>query len=177
MATPGSAIDACATCGKTPARRCTSCYDADNTNSNIAPTFYCSNDCLKKDWPSHKDACRAAQLEKIATKKLFRAGELLQEAFLATRTEVFDISVGELIQYIDGKLVIFSGPKKMMYGRITFDQDSAARGCVLSYSAGGEAFTGMMYELAMKAFKGQSFLDTTDETHLTCRNHRLHQKG
>ncbi|KAM0724007.1 hypothetical protein Q7P37_000998 [Cladosporium fusiforme] len=140
----------CKHCGKASTRRCTNCLNPE-TNTE---TFYCSSDCLKADWPSHKAACQATLHNKPDTKRLFRAGELLQEAFLATRAELFDIPIKKLVQFTCGKMVIFSGTKDMSPGPAEFSQDPQAKAPVLSYSAGRDVFTGMMYELCMKTFEG-----------------------
>lgn len=139
------------------------CSDPESTIPQSTPAFYCSKECLKQDWSSHKDACHAAQLEKVATKKLFRAGELLQEAFLATRAQVFDISI-EKVQKLheSGRMIIFDGPSSDP-GQISFSEDPEDRAALLSFNAGGDVFRRMMHEFGSKAFEGKSSIVTLNE--------------
>lgn len=155
----------CAACGKASSSRCVGCTDTDNDNANAAATFYCSKACQAQHWLSHKDACHAAQLEKVATKKLFRAGKLLQDAFLATRSEAFDLSISKIVKAYSGRndpmLLVYCVPKRqlpevVLYGPAKIPTHPEYTSSVLSFLAGGDVFTGMIHELAKKAFEGQS---------------------
>ena len=121
-------------------------------------TFYCGKKCQTDHWPLHKIACLAAQEKKVVTQRLFRAGELMKEAFLATRAEAFDLAIGEAGETLDGKIVIVNCPRgPHLYGPITDHLDAPLphiKTAVLSYLAGGDVFIGMLFELGSQAFEG-----------------------
>lgn len=72
----------CSNCGGPPSQRCAGCAEGVDKRGNHAPTFYCSKECQKKHWKgAHKTACKAAN----ERKQLFRAGQILQAVFNASR--------------------------------------------------------------------------------------------
>lgn len=156
MATQATPKGNCTHCGTATTVYCKACTDVDNNDSNRKITYYCNGVCQKNDWASHSAACKAAQLEKVATKKLFRAGELLQEAFLATRAHTFDITIAELTKFKCGKFLIREGPKAdLSPSTINIHGDPQATAVILSCCAGGDVLAGMMYQLGKKAFQGK----------------------
>ncbi|KAM0724006.1 hypothetical protein Q7P37_000997 [Cladosporium fusiforme] len=152
MAITSDPLDnACAVCGKAASTHCTGCFDQETAHSTT--TFYCSKDCQTQHWPSHKTACRAGSAKRL----LFRAGQLLQDVFFATRPEVFDISIAQ-VTYSDNGVFFRDGPDlDIVAGPIKLPNSSDAKRALpylLSYSSGGEAFAGPLYLLGLKAFKG-----------------------
>jgi hypothetical protein len=51
--------------------------------------MYCLAACQKLDWKAHKTACKQLKVRK----QLYRAGELVRDAFLAYREQAFDLNV------------------------------------------------------------------------------------
>jgi hypothetical protein len=153
MATEAAPSGFCAICGQPAATRCAGCADTEHTGTQ-GPTLYCSKACQTKGWTKHMVACKAAQ----DRKKLFRAAELIQETFYAVRAEVFDLNVFQVLRTSNGKLHIFdrpdSSPGYVVPARTWADGDIGVIHAVLSYSAGGCAFSNDLYELGRQAFKG-----------------------
>jgi hypothetical protein len=148
----------CNYCGKTTSVHCKGCTDVDANNGDREVTYYCNNVCQKHDWASHSPSCQAIQMKKVATKKLFRAGELLQEAFMATRAHTFDINVEELKKfYSGGKYIIVEGlkPLTLSPGTICIQSDPQATAVLLSCCAGGDVLAGTMHHLGNKVFQGK----------------------
>jgi hypothetical protein len=75
----------CAVCAKPATTHCSGCASDEiiKVLGYRTPNFYCGTACQQSEWTSHKKLCKLTQ----AQTKLFRAGEILQEAFLATREE------------------------------------------------------------------------------------------
>ncbi|KAM0724008.1 hypothetical protein Q7P37_000999 [Cladosporium fusiforme] len=163
MPAPKPPTNACAHCGNFARAHCAGCTDADNNRFHVASTYYCNRDCQIKGRPSHKFDCRAAKASKSDIKKLFRVGQLLQEAFLATRAETFDLSVLSVIDSdIEDNKLIFYTPKQQVLqrpgvsvipGRFALFDYSEDNNSVLSYRAGADVFVGMVYRLGRKAFE------------------------
>lgn len=157
MAHQDTLSNTCSVCGEAASARCIACFDVKYPNKISASTFYCSKDCQTKGWPSHKKDCQAVQ----ARKKLFRAGELLQEAFFATRAEAFDLKDAKVEKFSDGTLHIFDAPKlasSPTIGPISdkFGFDTKTKQAILSWNAGNDVFHSMILELGRKAFKGKA---------------------
>lgn len=90
--TPGiaSVSSECAHCGNYAALKCSGCKDIpreENDSGHI--TLYCNIDCQKSDWPSHRRICKHLQAKKL----LYRAGDMLQKAWLAYREGSYDRNV------------------------------------------------------------------------------------
>lgn len=144
----------CHACGGAAQTICSGCAgDRNITDFVPTPTRYCGKDCQTADWNSHKASCQAVQ----AKVKLFRAGALLQQAFLATRAEAFDLSIAKIEQAQDGSIHFFDSPSQVGIRPFssTLTTNSCVKNAVLSYGAGGDTFAGSMYELCKKAFSGQ----------------------
>lgn len=149
-----TATHACAACGKTATTYCAAC-DEQEHNGGRPPSFYCGSACQALHRSSHKWDCQPA----VAHKKLFRAGELMQEAFLAICVEIFDMDIAKVERDRDGKLHLFKGtildPLKVIQPATTWmSGDPEVKRAVLSYLAGGDAFSNAGYDLGVNAFKG-----------------------
>jgi hypothetical protein len=147
----------CTYCGKTTSIHCKACTDVDVNDGDRKVTYYCNSVCQKNDWASHSAACQSAQIEKVATKKLFRAGEILQEVFMATRANTFDITIAELRKFKCGKYIIREGPKPdLSPNTISVNgDDPQATAVVLSCCAGGDFLAGAMHHIGKKVFQGK----------------------
>lgn len=93
--TPGiaSAPSECAHCGNYAALKCSGCQDIpkeENASGHV--TLYCNIDCQKSDWPSHRRNCKHLQAKKL----LYRAGDMLQKAWIAYREGSYDSNVIEV---------------------------------------------------------------------------------
>jgi hypothetical protein len=88
MATRTAPSNACATCGQPATTRFAGCADTEHIGTQGA-TLHCSKECQTNHWDKHKTACLSAQ----GRKKLFRAAELIQEIFLALKSETIDVNV------------------------------------------------------------------------------------
>lgn len=88
MATQDATTGVCAACGQPATTHCGGCAGVE-VNGTRTLTLYCGKTCQTNNWTMHKKACQAAQ----GRKKLFRAAEIIQEAFFALRAEVFDLNV------------------------------------------------------------------------------------
>jgi hypothetical protein len=155
MTTQSGAGPLCATCGKAASTLCAGCTD---TASPRPPTAYCSKNCQKADWDSHKTHCQSIQSQK----KLFRAGDLLRDAYLATRVETFDLSLSKVELAEDGKIHVFSNitgivkPGPFPSALAATDEIMQA---VLSYAHGDSAIiNSIVKHLIPQALKGESRL-------------------
>jgi len=145
---------ACVVCSKPANTVCAGCADGRDAAGNyLAPTRYCGNDCQTADWPSHRTSCRAAQ----PTIKLFRTGQLLQECFLATRAEAFDLCVTSVERAQDGTIHFFDKPAERVCPiSLVLTNDVVMKDAVLSWGAGRDVFAGLTFELIKQALKGTS---------------------
>lgn len=144
----------CAACGKAAALICTGCAGDKNITDFVpTPTWYCDKACQTAHWATHKKSCQAVH----AKVKLFRAGVLLQQVFLATRAEAFDISLEHVMRSQDGKLHLFdqasqAGVRSLSSG---VKNHPEVMNAVLSYCAGYDGLCGVTFELAKRAFSGK----------------------
>lgn len=152
MATRIGAGQLCATCGKVASTQCAGCTDP---ASPRAPTAYCSKDCQKVNWQSHKKHCQSIQ----ARKKLFRAGDLLRDAYLAIRVEMFEQSLSKVERLEDGKIHIFStAPGMVQPGPFPYAlvADGQIVHAVVSYADGDCAIhNSIATQLIPQALKGE----------------------
>jgi hypothetical protein len=152
MDTSDTPNTACTVCSKPASTICSGCADGRDTAGNqLAPTRYCGTDCQNSDWASHKSSCRAAQ----PSIKLFRTGQLLQECFLATRAEVFDLCITRVERAQDGTIHFFDKPAESVRSiSLALTNDVVMKNAVLSWGAGRDVFAGSMFELSKQALKG-----------------------
>jgi hypothetical protein len=108
----------CTNCGNHNANAyCAGCRQAPNTDgTSHVNVRYCTKECQKAHWPSHRIECKNLQ----ARKALFRAARLLQKMWYAVRRESFDNCVVKA-EEVDGELLIHEGnydlePTKRKYG-------------------------------------------------------------
>ena len=155
MATQTASSDACATCGKPATTRCAGCSDTENSGAHTV-TLYCGKECQIADWQLHKKFCQAIQ----AKSKLFRASQLLQECFFATRAEAFDLSIKSVEVASNGTIHIFEGvpPTRVLQLSLNPAHSVETRNAVLSFRAGRDVFSGLMLDLGRQAFKGVSLV-------------------
>lgn len=121
------------------------------------PSYYCGRVCQIADQPSHKTLCQAAQAQTM----LFRAGDLLQQSFLQTRAEAFDLCVTRVERFRDGAVHFFDEPAEgvcPLSPAATNGIDKFMKNAVLSYGAARDVFSGLMFELGERAFKGMSLI-------------------
>jgi hypothetical protein len=163
----------CTVCSKPASTFCSRCSDGrDATGNSLPSTRYCGTDCQTSDWRSHQKSCRDAQ----PSIKLFRAGQLLQECFLATRAESFDLCVTRVERAQDGTIHFFDMPsEKIRPISLGLTNDAVTKNAVLSWGAGRDVFAGLTFELSKKALKGTSVLDGNDSDHTdpACRQDTL----
>lgn len=173
MNTSNTPNTACTVCSKPASTHCAGCADGrDVAGKSLKPTRYCSTDCQFSDWSSHKKSCRDAQ----PSIKLFRAGQLFQECFLATRAEAFDLCITRVDRAQDGNLHFFDTPaEKVRSFPLGLTNDVVTKNAVLSWGAGRDVFAGLMFELSKQALKGTSFLGCMNSGHSNsaCRQDTL----
>jgi endonuclease I len=154
MAIEAPASNVCVTCEQPATTHCAGCADVD-VNGARTLTLYCGKACQNKDWSTHKKACQAAQ----GHKKLFKAAELIQETFYVVRAEAFDLRITKLGRDQDGKLHIFDKAAKsrgyVERAAAWTEGDIDIKHAVLSFSAGGCAYSHLLYQLGVKALKGK----------------------
>lgn len=119
--------------------------------------YYCSGGCQTKDWLSHKKDCQAVQAHKM----LFRAGELLQNAFSATRADAFDLCITKIETFSDGTLH-FRDTREPQSSRMgaplldSFDVDPKIKQAILSLNADADVFHSMTFELGQGSLGGEA---------------------
>lgn len=152
MEIPNPHYQKCTVCSKPANTLCAGCADAlDITGNHLAPTRYCGTTCQAFDKLSHKNSCQAAQ----AGIKLFRAGRLLKECFLAIREEAFDLFIVGVKHSQDGTIHLFDEPADKVRSLLrTLANDTKTKDAVLSLGAGRDVFSGIMFELCNRALEG-----------------------
>ncbi|OWP00208.1 hypothetical protein B2J93_5778 [Marssonina coronariae] len=92
----------CVVCPKASSMSCSACKDVlPLPSESRTDRVYCSTKCQKIDWKKHKGPCKSLQ----ERRRLYRAGELLQEILYCFREKVFDRNV-ERINLEDGRMTI-----------------------------------------------------------------------
>lgn len=161
MATDDAPSNPCAVCGKEAKTHCAGCTAGEDSTLHLPRTFYCGKDCQVEHWETHKGPCKAA----LPLVKLFRAGKILQEVFLATRAESFDYLLASVGRQADGEIHIFDASTRGVLARVVTlpafiaSQPDDIKRAVLSYNAGSDILTCMLYKLSTEAFKGKSSSD------------------
>jgi hypothetical protein len=105
MSSPTS-IKPCAKCGKEATKHYTACDGGiDGLGNSVEKKRYCSDACQQSGWKNHKVSCKRFS----ARKQLYRAGKLVQDAFLAYRVRAFDLNIhrverrGEILYVYEGQ--------------------------------------------------------------------------
>ncbi|TVY73477.1 hypothetical protein LSUE1_G007415 [Lachnellula suecica] len=140
---------ACAHCSNLAVHACSVCNNAPAYEIPSKNTYYCSTQCQKDDWLTHKAVCKTLKTRKM----LFRAGELLQEIFYVYREQVFD-KVFVKVEKRDGKMLLHQGeypPLSKMSNALDllfpFDpsvvSDPLDKASILTYMACGDAVAWM----------------------------------
>lgn len=165
---------ACAICRKPASSVCAGCVEGtDIASINHRPARYCGEDCQKADWPSHQQSCQAVQ----AKIKLFRAGQILQECFLATRAAASDVCASRVEREGDGTIHFYNQrADRVRPLLLDLAKTIEMRNAVLSYGASGEVFAGLMFELGKRAFRGKSLMlecNNSDFADRPCRQATL----
>ena len=146
----------CSVCANPAAKHCAGCVSEELTKllGHRMPTLYCSKTCQEDDWKSHKKLCHLAQ----AQTKLFRTGETLQEIFLATRAEAFDLLLARVECSGDDIVHIYQATEtplpRIRPLSVNLPADRKVKHAVLSYRAGTDALSGMMFQLGQELLKG-----------------------
>ena len=112
--TPGiaSVPSECAHCGNYAALQCSGCKDIQREeNAPQHVTLYCNIDCQKSDWPSHRKICKHLQAKKL----LYRAGDMLQKAWLAYREGSYNCNVIK-VDKIGEALFVYHGNEDVPHG-------------------------------------------------------------
>ena len=103
-----SATPRCSRCDKNATKHCPRCFEGIDRAGLETKTCYCSAECQKADWASHKKECRHLQ----DRKQLYRAGETIQSAWYAYRQRLFDILI-EKIEKRGEDIYIWEGQYKL----------------------------------------------------------------
>ena len=151
----------CAVCAEPATTHCGGCANEESTKDlgHHTPPLYCSTACQQSDWNSHKKLCKLKQ----AQTKLFRVGEILKEVFLATREEASSPRVIKVERSEVDRLHVFAASTKSIaeaqaypFSAALPDGGPEVKHAVLSLGGGGDALSGMMYQLAKELLKGKS---------------------
>ena len=88
-----SAEASCAVCGVLANKTCQGCLDGIDAEGATAPrTVYCSVDCQKKHWDSHKTVCKQLKVRK----ELYRAGDLIKKVYYTFRAHAFEVPLRKI---------------------------------------------------------------------------------
>lgn len=144
----------CSACGKDAQLLCQACQPIEIiTDSHHEATWYCSKDCQKNAWSSHKSYCRKV----MHVNQLYRAAHFCQEVFYHYREQAFDFPIQRIT--IEGSRInvyeadpegraLFPFPEKLVKTR----EDKQA---LLSYRA-CESALGRMNHIFVLASEGKS---------------------
>jgi hypothetical protein len=90
-----SAEASCSACGAPANKTCQGCLDGIDAEGAAAPrTVYCSADCQKKHWDSHKTVCKRLKVRK----ELYRAGDLTKKVCYTFRAHAFGVPLRKIEQ-------------------------------------------------------------------------------
>ena len=105
MAPPVS-VKPCAKCGKEAMQHCEACAGGiDALGMIVEKKMYCSDACQQSAWKNHKQSCKKFS----ARKQIYRAGELVQDAFLGYREKAFDLKIIK-VEKKGEDLYVYEGP-------------------------------------------------------------------
>lgn len=148
----------CTVCAKPATTHCGGCADEEVIKdlSNRTPTFYCGTACQQSDWASHEKLCKLKQ----AQTKLFRAGEILREVFLATREEAFETRIINVERREDDTMHVFAAAvdiskvQALPFSATLPDGGPEFKQAVLSLGGSPAALAGITYLLAKELLAG-----------------------
>ena len=144
----------CAAYGKAANTACTGCLEGVTASGGSAKTYYCSRQCQKIHWTTHKAACKLSN----DRKQVFRAADLLQGLFYMLRKHTFDINltaaikqeaqlhIQEIDEPTDWPLCRF--PEEL------FASDNVAHAALAWNTC--ECAVGWLSKVVKEAFKGES---------------------
>ncbi|KAH6663165.1 hypothetical protein B0J14DRAFT_277971 [Halenospora varia] len=143
----------CSACNKPATNVCNGCKGLPGYDSRPIERNYCSEQCLKVDWPDHKLNCKRAQLRE----SFFRAGAVLQDVFYIFRESMFDMAIRKVEQHLNGTIYIHQLPRPPVSLDVEMLQPLSKdleltdeqKHAILSYGAGEDALV-WLYPLADK---------------------------
>ena len=157
MATSTSAKP-CTNCGKDAQKHCAACVGGvDATGVVVENELYCSQTCQQSAWKDHKYTCK----QLVARKQLHRAGQLVQDAFLAYREKTFDLRVTR-VEKNGNEMHLFEGVYGDKEPQVPFladlvDNDEDKK-MMLTWFTCSEA-VGHMSKLAKDLLQGMTYLN------------------
>ncbi|KAH7207876.1 uncharacterized protein BKA55DRAFT_529940 [Fusarium redolens] len=100
----------CANCGIKATMRCARCHMGapDYRFGDSMAVVYCGRECQTKHWPDHKSHCHAMKRRR----KLLRAANILQAAFLTYREILYDIDLTK-VEAKDGTLCLYQNQRSI----------------------------------------------------------------
>ena len=124
----------CRGCGEPAALYCQRCKHSEiNVNGTHEVTWYCSKECQKNAWSSHKSQC-----SNIAPQnQLYRAAQFAQQVFFIFRKQAFDVPI-QRIEFKGNDTHVYGGQSegetlfRFPAGIVTTREDEEA---ILSYRA------------------------------------------
>ncbi|KAK3673966.1 hypothetical protein LTR78_006168 [Recurvomyces mirabilis] len=96
---------ACSRCGRASAVNCEKCAEGLEQNGEPSQILYCGRQCLEADKKAHASDC-GLRIDRL---QLFRAGKLVQDAFLQSREQPFDLCIESVKK--NGHRLIMKEPK------------------------------------------------------------------
>lgn len=101
---PETSTTVCASCQKPSKKFCSSCKDHPNSHGLVGSVYYCSVDCQKTHWKTHKKDCNFRKDRLV----LFRMASTLQEIFYIYREHLYDKPIVK-VEERDSKIYVTEG--------------------------------------------------------------------
>lgn len=157
METPASA-KICTNCGKEAKKHCAGCVGGIDANGVVVQKErYCSETCQLSAWKNHRYICK-----QLATRKqLYRAGQIVQDAFLAYREKTFDLRITR-VEKKENEIHLYEGAYGDKEPLVPFPADlvdnAEDKKMVLTWSTCSEA-VGRMSKLLKDLLRGITYLN------------------